>query len=111
MLQASAILRSSVIAGELLYAVSGGSGGGSFQLFASVYSGLIINELCELYALTYRSCCRRFHRLICSGRVRVPWQGLGGKILPEASEARCGDFSELVHFTLAERGGVSKGRP
>ena len=61
-----------------------------FSIFVSVDSGLIFGDLL-FYALTFRSCCRRFHRQLSNVRQRAVGKGEGKKILPEAKR-RAGDF-------------------
>ena len=69
-----------------------------FSIFVSVYSWFILGDLL-FYALTCRSCCRRFHRQVKQCAPESRRQGRGKKILPEAKR-RAGDFFQSS-YTLA----------
>ena len=55
-----------------------------FSIFVSVDSGLIFGDLL-FYALTFRSCCRRFHRQLSNVRQRAVGKGEGKKYYPKRS--------------------------
>ena len=55
-----------------------------FSIFVSVDSGLIFGDLL-FYALTFRSCCRRFHRQLSNVHQRAVGKGEGKKYYPKRS--------------------------
>ena len=55
-----------------------------FSIFVSVDSGLIFGDLL-CYALTFRSCCRRFHRQESNGLIDCRGQGPGKKYYPKSN--------------------------
>ena len=55
-----------------------------FSIFVSVYSWFILGDLL-FYALTCRSCCRRFHRQLSNVRQRAVGKGEGKKYYPKRS--------------------------
>ena len=55
-----------------------------FSIFVSVDSGLIFGDLL-FYALTFRSCCRRFHRQLSNVHQRAVGKGEEKKYYPKRS--------------------------
>ena len=55
-----------------------------FSIFVSVHSWFILGDLL-FYALTFRSCCRRFHRQLSNVRQRAVGKGDEKKYYPKRS--------------------------